>query len=134
MTIDIAQRLGEAERQQREENGEHARADAAHEVELQEVARAPHALELGAEHPERQHVEEQVEEAAVQEHVRRRLPDAQLRDDICVGMSPSQVSARGRPGSIDCAMNTTTFAAISAFIAVEIGPGPKENDTACGEG
>ncbi len=81
MTIDRAQLLGEAERQQGEEDGEHPRADAAHEVELQKVACPPHPFELGAEHPERQHVEEQMDGAAVQEHVRRRLPDAELPED-----------------------------------------------------
>ena len=56
------------------------RADAGDEVELQEVPRAPDPLELGAEHPERQHVEQDVEQAAVQEHVGGELPDLELPD------------------------------------------------------
>ena len=41
---------------------ERAGADAGDEVELQEIARAPEPLELAAEHPQREHVEEDVEQ------------------------------------------------------------------------
>ena len=79
MMIDVLQLLRERERQQREQHREHAAPIAGDEVELQEVARAPDALELGAEHPQRQHVEQDVEHAAVQEHVGGELPHLQNR-------------------------------------------------------
>ena len=57
------QLLRERERQQRKQHGQDAGADAGDEIELQEVARAPDAFELGPEHPQRQHVEQDVEDA-----------------------------------------------------------------------
>ena len=69
------------ERQQGKQHREDARADPGHEVELQEVPRAPDPLELGAEHPQRQHVEEDMKQPAVQEHVGAELPDPEPVDD-----------------------------------------------------
>ena len=40
------------------------RADAGHEVEVQKNRRAPQPLELDPEHPDRQHVEQDVQQAA----------------------------------------------------------------------
>ena len=50
-----------------------AGADAAQEVIFQELARAPLRFERAAEHPEREHVHQQVPDAAVQEQIRRRV-------------------------------------------------------------
>ena len=44
------------------------------------------------------------------------------------------VVAEASPGANDVATNMTTFAPMSAFSAVETGPGPKENEEACEEG
>src|SRR5579872_1216058 len=74
----VAQLLGELERQEREEHRQHGGADAGDEVELQKKARAPHLFELRAEHPQREHVEQDVKDPAVQEHVRDGLPQPQL--------------------------------------------------------
>ena len=69
-----------------------------------------------------------VENPAVQEHVGGELPNPQNRT-TANGTSPSiGVSA----GTASVAMNITTFAAMSAFNAVDTGPGPKENDEAYG--
>ena len=70
--------LCETERQQREEHGQRAGADAGDEIELQEVASAPDAFQLRAEHPQRQHVEQNVEQPAVEKHVRPELPDPEV--------------------------------------------------------
>ena len=48
------------------------------EVELHEVPAAPHPFQLDAEHPQREHVEQDVEDPAVQEHVRDGLPEREL--------------------------------------------------------
>ena len=54
-----------------------------HKVELHEEAAAPHPLELHAEHPEREHVEQDVEDSRVQEHVRNELPHVQTSEHVC---------------------------------------------------
>ena len=96
------------------------------EVELQEVARPPDPLQLSPEHPQRQHVEHDVEDPAVQKHVGGELPDPELVQHER-GTNPRY---RTTPCANDVIRNITTFAAISAFSAVEIGPGPKENEEA----
>ena len=59
-----------------------ARARAAHQIEIQEAPRAPRHLELPAEHPEREHVEQDVHRAVgrVQPHVGERLPQEAVRE------------------------------------------------------
>ena len=52
-------------------------------VVAQEEPRAPHPLELDAEHPDAQHVEQDVRGAGVQEHVRDQLPEPAALDDVC---------------------------------------------------
>ena len=54
-------------------------ADPGEEVVLEEPLRPPEILQLGSEHPESEHVEEDVHEAAVQEHVGDELPDPALQ-------------------------------------------------------
>ena len=104
-----------------------AGADAGHEIELQEIPRPPDPLELRAEHPQRQHVEQDVEDPAVQEHVGGELPHPELvqheRRHQAPGIGPP-------PCANDVTRNITTLAPINAFSAVEIGPGPKENEEA----
>ena len=63
--VDVLQLTGERERQQREQHGEQSGADARNEVELQEIPRAPRTLQLSSEHPEREHVEHDVEDTTV---------------------------------------------------------------------
>ncbi len=70
--------LCEGERQQREQHGERAGADACEEIELEKIARAPDPFQLGAEHPQRQHVEQDVKDSRVQEHVGDELPRPEL--------------------------------------------------------
>ena len=48
-------------------------ADAAHEVKQHETALAEHLLYHAAEHPQREHVEQQMCQSAVHEHVREEL-------------------------------------------------------------
>ena len=87
-------------------------------------------LELGPEHPQRQHVEHDVEKPAVQEHVGDELPHPQLLQDAERHQTQSVGSRRAHRGRNAWPRNITTLAPMSAFIAVEIGPGPKENDDA----
>ena len=123
-----------SERQQREEHRQRAGADAGDEIKLQKVARAPDPLELGAEHPQREHVEQDVKDPAVQEHVRGGLPDARtmLRTgpggagSTHAGCNPNSTFGIGK--NAHCATNIATFAPISALSVVESGPGPKEKD------
>ena len=75
------QLLREPERQQRKQHRQDAGADPGDEIELEKVARSPDSLELGPEHPQGQHVEEDVEDAAVQKHVRGELPQPELVQD-----------------------------------------------------
>ena len=71
----------ELERQQRKHDRQHACTDAGDEIELQEILRPPDAFELGTEHPQRQHVEHNVKDPAVQEHVGDELPDPEIAKD-----------------------------------------------------
>jgi hypothetical protein len=59
-------------------------ADAADEIELQKAAGAPAVLQILAEHPQHQHVEEDVAEPerVVQEHVGEQLPDGKRSDNL----------------------------------------------------
>ena len=70
--------LREFEGQQANQDGKGARSHPGHEVVFQEVARAPRALELSAEHPQRQHVDDEMADARVHEHVRDGLPQPEL--------------------------------------------------------
>jgi hypothetical protein len=54
-----------------------AGADAGHQKIIPEAARSPGALEIHAEHPEEEHVEQQMEQAAVEKNVGKRLPEPQ---------------------------------------------------------
>src|SRR5579872_6880517 len=56
----------------------YAGSDAAEKVVLEKTPRAPVLLEGGSKHPERQHVEQDVLNAAMQEHVGRQLPDGEM--------------------------------------------------------
>ena len=47
-------------------------------VVSKEGARSPQPLELGSEHPKREHVEQDVANSPVKEHVRHDLPDPSL--------------------------------------------------------
>ena len=51
---------------------------------------------------------------------------------VAAGIRPSQPGSARPPGS-SVKMKSATFTAMSAFIAVEIGPGPNEKETACGD-
>src|SRR5271157_2282067 len=59
------------------QNGNHSGADSAEKKVVQEAVPTPDHLEFTPKHPEKQHVEKKVEEAAVKEDVSYRLPDAQ---------------------------------------------------------
>jgi len=59
------------------QNGDHPGADPAEKEVVQEAVPTPDHLQFAPEHPEKQHVEEKVEEAAVKEDVGYGLPDAQ---------------------------------------------------------
>jgi len=73
--------LREPERQQREDHREQTGAHPGHEIKLEKVPGAPDSLELGPEHPQREHIEYDVEDATVQEHVGRKLPDPERPHD-----------------------------------------------------
>ena len=80
---DVVNRVRHRKRQQRQQHRYHRGADASDEVELQEELRAPHPLELHAEHPEDEHVEQDVRRRArVQEHVGHRLPQPAMLDHL----------------------------------------------------
>src|SRR6266852_2911067 len=51
-----------------------AGADSTHKIVLEKTARAPVLLESGSEHPQREHVEQDMLDAAVQEHIGCKLP------------------------------------------------------------
>ena len=74
-----------------EEEAEERAAETADEIVVQKPVAAPHALEGGSEHPDDEHVEDEVPDAPVHEHVRDDLPDVALRND----------EARGEPENID---------------------------------
>ena len=60
------------------QNDANSRAHATEEIELQEAPRAPQPLELGAEHPQGEHVEQDVRDAAVKERIGDQLPDIKM--------------------------------------------------------
>ena len=80
-----------------------------------EEARAPRALELGAEHPQRQHVEQQVAEAAVRGTCRSaaaRAPGPRPRAAVT---SPSRTSMAARSGSADRRRRSPRAASFTAW-------------------
>ena len=70
-------------------------AQAADEIVFQELAGAPLRLDGHAEHPEHEHVEEQVQEAPVHEHVGHGLPDPALLQDLL--RHQAEMSTEGGP-------------------------------------
>ncbi len=79
-----------------------ARARGAEEIEPHKAARSPDLFQLGAKHPERQHVPDDVTEAAVQKGIRDQLPDREVFYDV--DWIERQVSERpvqpGQPGKV----------------------------------
>src|SRR4029077_3831713 len=63
------------------EDFDNSRAHAAQEEIIEKAALAPHQLEVASEHPEHEHIQENMQQAAVQEHVRKGLPDAEAMSD-----------------------------------------------------
>src|SRR3981189_116898 len=57
------------------------RPDSRHEEKYVESMSAPRALQVRTEHPEEQHVEQQVQDAAMEKQVSQRLPKPQPRCD-----------------------------------------------------
>ena len=55
------------------------RADAADKVKYEESLGAPHVFDAVAEHPEGEHVEKQMRETTVHEHVRHKLIRPEIR-------------------------------------------------------
>ena len=78
----IVELIGEWKRQDAEQYLREAGAEAAREIELREVLRSPHALQLDADEVQREHVEENVREAGVHEHVGDELPDGELSEQV----------------------------------------------------
>ena len=101
------------------------------EVIPQKCFRAPHALELRAEHPQREHVEQDVADGTrvVQEHVGDRLPHAK-RSKTAAGTNPrnSCMPCLSPAGINHMQQEYRDVCAMSALIAGESGPGPNEND------
>ncbi len=60
------------------------RADSRHEEKYVKAMRAPRALQVRTEHPQEQHIEQQVQDAAMEKQVSQRLPKPQSRCD-CEG-------------------------------------------------
>ncbi len=56
-----------------------ARPDSRHEEKYVKAMRAPRALQVRTEHPKEQHVEQQVQDAAMEKQVSQRLPKPQSR-------------------------------------------------------
>ncbi len=67
------------------------------EIELEKFPRSPLPFQIGAEHPESEHVEEDVEEAAMQEHVSQRLPESEPVNNV-VGHQPEKSRANPATG------------------------------------
>ena len=65
-----------------EDHYANARAHGAEEIKLHEAASSPNSFDVGAEHPERQHVPDDVTESAVQKSVGDQLPDGEILDDV----------------------------------------------------
>ena len=83
---------------------------------------APHPLQLHAEHPQRQHVEQDVKNPSVQEHVGDGLPDLQAPDDI----GRTQPEAQRDRGHDHGDKKGGDVRYDRALIAGVRGPGPKE--------
>ncbi len=111
--------------QQRQQNRQTPGADAGDEIELEKESRPPYPLEFGAEHPQRQHVEQDVKQPCVDEHVRDDLIDAQVVHHPLRAPGRAESAA---PVENVVARNITTFAPMMALSAVDSGPGPNEND------
>jgi hypothetical protein len=60
----------------------HARADPAEKIKIQKLPRPQHSFEVYAEPPQRQHVEQDVKHAPVQEQVRDQLPQVKVRGHV----------------------------------------------------
>ena len=69
---------------ERDSDRHQRRADHAEEVELHEQAVAPVLLQLRAEHPQRKHVEQQMQQPVVQEGVGHQLPELAVNDGVCL--------------------------------------------------
>ncbi len=78
----VVQLIRERERQERAQHRRQCRADAGDEIELHEEPAAPHPFQLHAEHPQREHVEKDVEDPAMQKHVGDGLPEGKIFDDV----------------------------------------------------
>src|SRR6185312_7521973 len=82
-----------------------ARADAADEVILQEALRAPGFLNGGSEHPQREHVEEDMRKAAqaVQKQISNKLPDGEMHHHRRNQLEryKRSVADRARPEEVD---------------------------------
>src|SRR5208337_4097113 len=77
---DVARAVSPEHRKYFNQNGDHPGADSAEEKVIQEAVPAPDQFQFAPEHPQKQHIEEQVEKAAVEEYVGNGLPDAQPGD------------------------------------------------------
>ncbi len=62
-------------------NGHQSGTHYAEQVALEKTARAPIALEVGSDKPEREHVEEQVTPTGMEQRVGDELPDLALHDE-----------------------------------------------------
>src|ERR1700688_438469 len=74
-------RLGKKNRNRFHEDFDNSRAHAAQEEIIEKAALAPHQLEIASEHPQHEHIQENMQQAAMQEHIRKGLPDAEAMSD-----------------------------------------------------
>jgi len=79
-------------------NGDQAGADAAEEEIVGEALLTPDEFQFAAEHPEHEHIDEQVKHAAVQKDVGERLPDAQAGNHASWDKPEQVIEPRGRTG------------------------------------
>src|SRR6202049_185732 len=56
--------------------------DSTEEIKLKKLAGSPYSFQIGAEHPQSQHVPNDVAKAAMQEQIRRQLPYEEVPDDF----------------------------------------------------
>src|ERR1700719_4394366 len=70
-------RLAKKDRNRFYEDFDNSRAHTAQEEIIEKAALAPHQLEIASEHPQHEHVEENMQQATMQKHVRKGLPDAE---------------------------------------------------------
>src|SRR5215472_10733364 len=59
---------------------EDSSAHSAEEEEIEEAPLSPHKFQVPAEHPQEQHVQEQMQQAAMKEDICQGLPDPQTRN------------------------------------------------------